>query len=542
MEMKKWSNTLKVYAFILAIIMAACVKDEIDVDKISDQIYWNPKFGVPVAYGSLTIKDLIEELDSTNSIKEDANHFLSMMYTNTVLSATAENILQIEDQQFSEVLLESHYNLPAFPTQDTIKLTRTNDYVFDFNYGEIIDSVKMKAGTMVFHVSSSYKYRGTLEIEVPKLTRNKQPLKILVDINTSDGTFTTTQNYDLEGYKFELEHPNVTDNRISYDYTAKLINSGSGVSVGDNITITIDFIDIAFSSLYGYIGHRQLINTLSEFSVPLFTSVSNPNLQFTDPLLRIRSTNSFGLPASVELYNTSAHSENDNITVPITFTPGVNPFLINHPEKIGEYAKDTAEFDRTTTNLDEALEIGPNHIYYGIRSFANPNGRTFNYITDSSKVKIEMDIELPLDMRTTMLEFRDTLEMDLSDIGDNADKIKSLLLHSSFENGMPIDLNLQVILADENYNPIDTLFSPQNQPVVKSGVLDQQGKVTSPTTKDIDITFIDTDIEPLENVRHALVKAGLITVNNGTTFVKFYSNYTLKVHFGVQTELEVKED
>lgn len=536
--MKNLGVAIVAISFMLA-LMASCVKDEVDLDNISDKVYWNPKFGVPVAYGTLSIKDLIEEADSSNSITEDANHLLSLIYTNTVLSNSAASLLRIQDQQFSETLLESQYNLPAYPTQDTIRLTRVSPETFEFSSGEVMDSIKIKSGNMAVQVASTYRYKGSLKIIVPKLTKNKVPLEILVDINKTDGTFSTTQNYDLTEYKLELEHPTETSNTMSYNYSVKLINNGAGVREGDNITVNLDLTDVAFSSMYGYIGQRQLVNTLKHFKVPLFKDVSNPHLQFANPLIRVRSASSFGVPASIELYNLRAVSDKDNKTVPMVFKAGTNPFTIESPTKVGDTSLDSVVFNRSTVNIDEALEIGPNNIYYGIRSFSNPAGKAINFVTDSSRIKIDLDIEIPLDMKTSLLEFSDTIDLDLTDF--DTEDIKTLLLHTSFENGMPLDLNMQIFLLDDKYAPIDTLFTAANQPIVKSGTLNSEGKVTQTSTKETDVIFQQSQIPLLKKVKYAKIKAGIITSNNGSTFVKIYSTYNLKVNFAIQTEIEIKD-
>ncbi|NJK93520.1 MAG: hypothetical protein HC905_00065 [Bacteroidales bacterium] len=534
--------TFLVLSFVLAMLAGSCIKDEIDLDNISTRFYWNPKIGLPLAYGRLTIDDLIESIDSSDNVYEDDNKFLSLIYSSNILSENASDLMKISDQQFNEVLLESQYNLPPFPTQDTIALTRSNKYTFDLVQGAVIDSIRLKTGTMIFNITSSYKYRGILKITVPALIKNKKALEINIDINRSDGMFSYTENIDITGYRLDLEHPNATDNLITYNYTAKLINTGAGVSVGDKIEVDINFNDIAFSSMFGYIGQLQLLNYQSNINIPLFRNVSEPNIQFANPILKIITANSFGVPARIELFNMKTYSEKDDKTVLLGFTPGVNPFYITYPQTIGGTKTDTVAYSRMTTNIDQALAIGPSNFLYGIRSTANPAGKTSNYVTDSSRIKIDMDIELPLDLKTSLLEFSDTLDMDLSGLEENTDKIKSFLIHSSFENGMPVDLNLQVILLNEGYQPVDTLYKTPEQPVIKSATLNQQGRVTGTTKKDIDIVFSKSRIDALQNVRYALVKAGIITSNNGSSYVKFYSDYLLNVNFGIQTELEITEE
>lgn len=542
--MDKLKATIQAFSFILAavLIAASCIKDEIDLSNITRKMYWNPKLGVPVAYGKLTLNDLIESVDSEQIIRSDSNKFLTLVYSNQILSGDASSIMKFDNQQFGEALIASQFSLPPMPAQDTITLTRANQYPFSLSHGEIIDSLKIKTGNLAFTVSSTYKHSGKLKIVIPQLKKNNIPLEVVIDINKADGTFSNVRNINVAGYKLQLEHPNTTDNLMSFAYTAKLVNSGAGIVAGDRISITIDFTNIAFSSLFGYLGNRQLINTLSEFSFPIFGDISQPNLQFANPSIKIKSINSFGLPANVELYNVEAINTTENKTLALTFTPGANPFNISYPAKIGSFSKDSTVFNKTTTNIFDALKIAPDKIKYGIRSFANPAGVALNYVTDSSKVTVDLDVELPLDLSCTAIEFKDSMELDLSGIEDYEKEIKSLLLRTSFENGMPLDLNMQVYFLDESYKPVDTLFVSGTDNTIKSGELNQQGKVIKPTKMNLDAQFSQAEIQKLKTVRNVIVKASIATAGGGNTLVKFYSDYFLRVSFGIQTEMEKIEN
>lgn len=531
-------------SLLLAIVLiaASCIKDEIDLGNISNKMYWNPKLGVPVAYGNLTLEDLIQKIDSNNNVRQDPDKFLTLVYSNNLFSGTAGEILKISNQNFNEVLLSSSFSLPPMPSQDTIVLNRPAKYSFLFQYGEVIDSLKIKAATMAFNISSTYKHLGTLRITVPKLLKNNKPFEITIDINKADGTFSTNQNFDLTGYTLHLDHPNTNDNLISYNYTAKLVNSGAGINVGDRIAIEVDILDITFSSIFGYLGQRQLLNMRSYFSMPLFQNASYPDIRFANPIINVRSVNSFGLPASVELYDVKASNSNISESVLLTFTPGTNPFNIAYPSTIGTLAHDTTTFTKNTTNLDAAIAIGPNKIDYGIKSISNPAGKISNYVLDTSRMYVDMDVELPLELSMNKIAFVDTMEFNISDLVKKTEYIKSILLRSSFENGLPADLNLHVFFLDENLVPIDTLFSPTADNTIKSGTVNQQGKVVQSSTKAIDVIFTSGQINNLKNIRHAIINAEVVTANGGSTFVKFYSDNTIKVQFGIQTEFEIKEN
>jgi hypothetical protein len=541
--MRKYRFTIAVMTLVLGIVVVACVKDEIDLDNYSKDIYWAPKIEGPVAHGNFTINNLIESLDDNSNFSEDSSKFMTLVYTNRVLSESAEKLLKIPDQDFNEVMLASAYSIPASPSQNPIILKQSKKYTFALDKGELVDSLTFKAATLVFQISSSYKYLGNLKITIPKLRKNNVAFETIVDIDKADGTFAKIQSIDLKGYKLEIDHPAITDNLISFDYTATLVNPGtSGVNAGDNIDIDINLKDILFSSMYGYIGQMQLMSKKSHIELPLFNHISDPHLQFKNPQIGIRTINSFGVPIQMELYNVEAYSQASGITKQIAISSAINPFLLSTPEFLGGSKNDTITFNKTTTNFDQALNIGPSMINYSLSSVSNPAGKANNFVTDSSKLDVFLDLELPLELKTSLLEFVDTMDMDLSDLTKNTDKIKSATIHSSFENGMPFDLSMQAILTDLNYNSVDTLFTDSDQPVISSGPINSAGKVSSTTKKDIDVFFDSSRTGKLKKVKYVIVKGSIITSNHGADFVKFYSDYLLKMNFGIKTELEIKEN
>lgn len=534
--------TLTLITFFTIFLWTGCVKDHVDVKNISTRIFWNPQLGTPIAYSDLSIEDIIATQDSIHNIQEDSTHFMTLIYSHQILSKSAEELLPIPNQSFNEVLLESDYSLPPMPVVDTIALDRSDSYNFAFSNGELIDNIKLKTGTMIFNISSTYKHEGYIEITVPQLIKNGNPLTFNVDINKSDGTFSDSKNFDLSGYNLQLTHPHTTDNLMAYQYKARLVNSGKGISIGDNITVGISFNDIKFSSMDGYLGQLPLLDYQSNLELSLFKNASNLNLEMADPRLKLLISNSFGLPAKFEMYNVKTVSDKDNVTVPVGFTPAVNPFTVEAPAVLGQTKHDSVTFDALTSNLKEAMAITPKYFYYGIRASANPGGKVSNYVTDTSKINVDMQVELPIYLRTALLEFTDTLNMDLGSISGITDSIKTLLIHTSFENGMPFELRLQVFLMDQNYHMVDSLFTINDQPIIGSGLVNGQGKVTETVKKATDVTFTNARISALKNVRYGLVKAGVITANDGKDFVKFYSDYRLKVHINIQTQFEISQN
>lgn len=105
---------------------------------------------------------------------------------------------------------------------------------------------------------------------------------------------------------------------------------------------------------------------------------------------------------------------------------------------------------------------------------------------------------------------------------------------------MPFDLNLQIYLCDSNLNHIDTVFTNNQQPIIKSAAVNNSGKATTATQTYIPVTFNNAaTIKKLINVKKAIVTTTVSTTGNGQKFVTFYSYYRLYVRFGVNASFKI---
>ena len=105
---------------------------------------------------------------------------------------------------------------------------------------------------------------------------------------------------------------------------------------------------------------------------------------------------------------------------------------------------------------------------------------------NESEVDGKFEVVLPIWFATDSLEnfayMIDSVEIDLSDLESqvNIERV-NILLEAS--NGLPVDIDLQVFFYDENYNPVDTLFNANATPIIRAGVINDEYRVTSSTSK-----------------------------------------------------------
>lgn len=530
------------FLMILMVIFTSCVKDTIDLSKISKKIDWNPVFGFPISYGDISLKDFVGIMDTLGVIKAyPKDSLLYLLYKQNILSQSAADLLTIPEQNYQESFKGVDIDFPPLPIPftDSIHFTRNINYTFGFSRNEEIDSVQVKTGTMNFNIQSGFLHTGWIKITLPTLKRNGKPIQQYIPITKADGTFSVNIPINIDNTSLVLTTTNGVHNQIPYIFEVVIYNkNGQPILINQQISAGIKIQNLKFGALYGYIGNFQLLDTKNHFSFNIFKNLNNINFAFKNPRLNLRFSNSFGLPVALQLLNTFAIT-NDNSSYPLTFSTDVNPKDIGYPN-INNFreVKDSLIIDNSTSNFSQTLLHSPIFLNYEISATANPHGKTLNYVKDTSKLNIDFEIELPMDFKTTNYVQRDTMSFDMSTIGDVA-IIKHLLIHSDFTNLIPFDLNVQIIFIDSKANHLDSLYTNDQQPLIASALVDFNGKVNQAVEKKTDVIFATDRINKIKNAKKAIVRAILTTAENGTKSVKFYSYSKLKVSLGILTELQV---
>jgi hypothetical protein len=547
--MKQFPNHLKIhpvlfYLFYLS-IFSSCIKEEINLDNISDTVNWNLNYDIPLAYGSLSLTDIINAIDKQGYIKEDNNGLLYLVYCSNAFSQSAENLLPIPSQEFSQVFTSSDVDFPSWAGQDSIKFSRSTYFDFSVSRSDAeIDSMHFKMGLMNLNTSIDYPYPCRITLTFPTLVRNGKPYSYTVNKTDNNTNYSTKNNVPiiLSGYKVSFANVNGAANKIPATYNVVIKNSKGTISSSNSISMTADIQMATFSSIFGYMGQiNDLLNqTDQKITLNFFdNSRSNYNIEFEKSELAAYIHNSFGVPVQIRLDSIRTYSEKTYTYFPVTFDPSVIDIKYPGATQIGSTVHDTINIQ---SNIADAIPTSPHYFYYNASAIANPSGKTGNpnFFTDTSMVNIEMELTLPLKFKAGNLQVSDTMSFDPGATLNDFSIIKKIVLFNTFTNSIPFDLKVQVFLADEHKIIIDSLYSSTNQPVIKSGVLNNTtGKYTFSTPNTQNITFDETRSKNLEKAKYAFIQVAITTAGNGQKIVGFYSDYRLNVSFKAQAELKI---
>ncbi|MEN8226662.1 MAG: hypothetical protein ABFS38_00800 [Bacteroidota bacterium] len=519
--------------FLLAsgLMLTTCHKEYFELNRLSTEIEIQPQLVAPLLYGSMTVMDIVERVDSAGYVNEFEDGLLYLVYSDTVVNVKADTVFEVPDKFYKELYIDPEIDDPIFigsDIGDTTHFLKTEVEVFELEGDDRLDSVVIKGGDIKINVSSSFKHTGLLTISSNQIKdRDRVPFSTTFVISDPTGGFIDSITLDSDNYYVEPFVVN-DSNMINIDYDLALINSGNPVSPGELCEINTSFLNLNFYGAYGYIDSRDLIDESGSVDIPLWAE--NPDLAtliFADPRIHIFTSSSVGIPFEIDFDSVIATAEDgtqeildiyDGNTLNI-FAPGL--------DRIGDTVNTNIRINNTTSNISDFLAIAPASISYSVKGRTKPGtGAEEHFVLDESKFALALEFLLPLDFKSSGFALKDTIDFEVGADGVDTTLLKEAQVSVTTLNELPIELELQVYMLDANHSVIDSVFDG-DAIILGASLVDDQGILTQAVEETSVVTFPIEKLATLQEVFYMQVEARLITSEMGDQFVKIYSDYSL---------------
>lgn len=416
-------------------------------------------------------------------------------------------------------------------------------------------------------VTSSFEYEGVLTITFPELKKNGVPYRKMINIDNNTGNFTFNNTYnELDGYI--LDFTNTADiNTFFVTYNLQLQKgTGAGtVEATDICDIEIDFREIKYDYVWGYVGQQSISIPEKEINIDFFNAFDNGTFELRDPRIKVKINNSYGLEIGVFMPTLQMRVDDDNTWVDITgedIPTSDNPWLISAPEDNfpnNPIIESTIfNISGLASNLGELVSRLPDRIKYGEKVILNPEGdnTAFNFMDDPSLVEAILTFEIPLWGRTDGITFTDTLDMDLKNIADEIHRIDYLDMTLKFGNGLPHNIGMKAYLMDSLYNIVDSLPNSNDGVtldgnqwwILESGIIGADGVINQQENKTISEHVIRLEgegVDVIEDVKYMQIEARYITTDGTTAtppFVKYFDFYEMDIDVSIVVKLNINEN
>ncbi len=526
-------------ALLSAIVFYGCKKGRYDFNKLAST-EWKPSIAAPAINSTLTVYDVLAHTDSNDIVIIDSlSGLVSLVYKGNLYSYDPSNILVLSNQNANTSITLTGAQQSTLSGSGTVTVTSTQ--TINYNAGSAnLDSIILKAGTLGFTINSSFQHNGSVTISIPALKKNGVPYSQTFSFTYSGTPVTLSANTNMQDYHLDLTQGGNTTNTFDINYSLTL-NYISGNSTAGSFDITTGMNNWDFYSVFGDFGNVQIASDIDSILVKIFNSAITGTFELTDPKLNLYVHNSLGVPAEVTFNTLQSVNINTGQITPIINQGFANPWQINAPTvaQIGSEVVTKMTIDKNNSNITTIITPTPKYVIVQSDAAANPSSMPaqYNFMTDTGKMHIRAELELPLIGWAYGMTFVDTLPFEF---GDNIKEIESVLFRSIITNGFPFKTNIQIYFADSNYVLLDSLYAP-NTEIIQSGITNNDGRVIQKTEKLTDVTFTQNRMPNVLNSKYVIIRAVGESLNGTNNQIsKIYEDYTIQVRLSLKVNGKYK--
>ncbi|NVN94029.1 MAG: hypothetical protein HXX18_01970 [Bacteroidetes bacterium] len=522
-------------SLILTFFLFSCVKEgDFEFDKLASNQY-NPTIAAPFVSSRLTLKDIINDTSGIIQVNSSDNSIKLVYSTNKLVSIMAKDLFKIPNQS---IQTDSSNLVLTVPSGDSNYYSIIKPYSFILPAsGQRVDSVFIKNATLKVKVNTDINHKGRIKLTIPNIKRpDGQDFSIEEPVDPTGLSTPFTHvilPINLSGCKIIFNNAPGHNNEVVFKYEHWLYKDALPYNNPYFIHLNDTLENISYDKLFGYIG-QQVFPLKDTLNFDIFNNQLSGQFEFNTVTVGIKTLNSYGLPIEAKIDKFQA--KNGSAVVDVTDFPTQNPFNLNYPtiNQVGQTVE-TNIANQPSTHLANAINISPKTIIYNVNGKANPanNPGIQNFVLDTSKFTVAVQIELPLEGKVGGFVLQDTLDFDLKNIKD----LEEATFRINTWNAFPLGAKVQVYFTDIFYNKLDSLVTNVQNEIITAGQINPiTHMVSSPSFCFNEFLMIKSRLLKIENAKKILIKAILSTPSYPSQLVKISNNDYLDVKLGVKVK------
>lgn len=416
---------------LAVLLMFSCNKNRFDFDHI-DSIQGSGQWKLPIGSMHVTVANVLDQLSASDLISQDEAGNLLIRY-----NFPMENLIQGS----SMLNLGSFNSSATFGFDKPVIAKDVIDTVFFVRQGVPVDadsativSAKIKSGQLV------QTYQGNLTSMLVDVWISS-PNLIMSD---GDTLHTNELNVDLAGASISIDSDRGMTDTLYINYAIHCLL----MEIPDpryELTSIIGLTNIKLSELSGYID-----SYVYEYSQDSSFSLGLSNLQgqmaFVDAQMRVEEKNTFtNLNAQLRIDRAEFYGGNAQPSQVFSHYPYVLN-LVDSPT----YTDITPAGETTTIGINTEYD----RFGFGATFDLNPfQENKLITITDTSSLSLKLNATIPMKFNSSGISYLDTMDISFSSV-DAPEILKSIILMTSFDSEMPLNLHAQFYTLDPDTEQI----------------------------------------------------------------------------------------
>lgn len=328
-------------------------------------------------------------------------------------------------------------------------------------------------------------------------------------------------------------------NKLSYNVvaTAKPTTDVRTINKNDSLSVAITLTNSTLKSFTGKLKPTEL--DIAESAIDL--NLSDLSTKFTVSQIN------FDNP-QIDLVLGSSSSIQLGFSGVIRGTNGIQTRTINIPYSVLSSGSSTVSLSPTELkNFFNGFSSKlPDSLYIVGHAIVNPNYGT-GTIANTDSIYGDSEIEIPLKVGISGGVFRDSSDFSFSDENkENIDQLLNAAVGLKLQNGLPVQIQFSGRIYDENQNFL--MYFPPQRPAqdtlitIAGGVIDVNGKVTSPTSDSILVQINSDEFDNLSKAKYIITTIKMNTSGGGVQPAQFRTSDLISIRGFGQVKYKVKLD
>ena len=494
-------------ATCLALVLTSCEDPLAEAIRVDD-VRFDAEFAIPLIDSRVNLTELVGDVDERVTVTVEADGLLRFNYRDTVPAVTSEVAFdELSDLARGIPLsITKRRQALAFPVPDELR----------------VDKLLAKRGTFTYSLPNTYARTVTVELTLPTVTRDGEPLRVTGTLPPyiGSGTVPSLSNVDtpidVAGYTLDFSSDSLV---IEYRMIAE---DGTDLDPPRN-TLAV-FRDLEFSFIEGYFRRQPYPGVSDVLEIDFFNTYEGGEVSFVEPRIVVEIRNGFGVPARAVIEQLEVITVEGD-TLAVTGRAVEEGFDFDFPRTPGQTAATRFVIDNSNSNLTELIASKPVQLNYRISALINPDADAdiTGFLSDTSTYQATVNVELPLYGTASDFRLRDSFPLNL---GTDYAEITAASFRVTTDNAIPFDLALTGTFLDSLGNALFDLTDGQLL-VVAAGEVAEIRQVTT------DFAFDDTRLPLLRQASTLVLRTSFATGGGGEP-VRITDDQQLRVRIGTR--------
>jgi hypothetical protein len=407
----------------------------------------------------------------------------------------------------------------VFPDQDVI-VDNQSPSLEDMGELELKEAI-IEDGALVMDVTSTIQDSIFITYRMPKTTQNGVPLLFegVIPPATASSNTVIQLKTSMKDYTINLSSGPDYFNRFVYEFKARVKNTGKIVSLNlkDSIVVNVRLSDVKPRYVRGYLGSIDT-SFASSLTTDIFSKIQAQRIEPEKVKISLNVENGLGLSGNVNLKSLKAtNSKSESVTAIDPDFIGKD-FTVNAATNPPFMVANTSISSGSNSNLPQLVSILPNKLDYlvDVKVGGLPKD-TNSFVFNTSKLKPELHIEMPLKVSVLGLVLRDTIDINPAELGLET---KGGALKLLAYNGFPFSATIKTTFYGGEG---DLVVLTGNQAMQAAEIDPVSGRVSAVKYSKIELPFDASQLSNISKSKKVIIEAQFNTPTDQK--VKLYADY-----------------